>query len=194
MSASPFEPYRFRRHEYARLIEAGIFAPDERLELLDGLLVVREPQGSPHATAVSLTQQALQTAFGPGWNVRAHLPVALDDMSEPEPDVSLVPGHARDYRDRHPARPALLVEVAETEASLAVDRRVKGGLYAKAGVPEYWIVNLVDRVLEVYRDPGPSPAASHGTAYRAAERLGPSSSVWPVALPSARVAVADLLP
>ena len=85
-----------------------------------------------------------------------------------------------------------MVEVAE--ASLAYDRGDKGSLYARSGVPDYWIVNLVDRILEVYRDPGPDATAPYGWRYRAIERLSPGAVVSPLALPSVRLAVADLLP
>jgi Uma2 family endonuclease len=85
-----------------------------------------------------------------------------------------------------------VVEVAES--SLAFDREDKDSLYARGGVRDYWIVNLVDRALETYRDPGPGAAAPYGWRYRAAERPGAATTVSPLALPSARVAVSDLLP
>ena len=125
--------------------------PGERIELLGGLLVVREPQGGRHAMGVRMVEEALRAAFGSGWDVRGQLPVALDEESEPEPDVSVVPGSFRDYPLEHPARAVLVVEIADS--SLALDRGEKAGLYARARVPDYWIVNLVDRALEVHRDP-----------------------------------------
>ncbi|MGQ0735624.1 MAG: Uma2 family endonuclease, partial [Acidobacteriota bacterium] len=139
-----------------------------------------------------LAAEALQAAFGRDWHARIQLPVALDDESEPEPDVSMVPGSPRDYRDAHPTRPAVIVEVAE--ASLGHDREHKASLYARAHVPEYWIVNLVDRVLETYREPVPSPEAPYGWAYRRRLVLGPAELVSPLSAPSSRVRVADLLP
>ncbi|HEY3189887.1 MAG TPA: Uma2 family endonuclease, partial [Solirubrobacteraceae bacterium] len=125
------------------MIEIGVFRPDESLELLGGELIVGEPQSSPHYTAIGLVEEALRTALGPGWLVRPHGPLALDEESEPEPDVSLVPGTWREYTTGHPARPVLVVEVAEM--SLLFDRRHKGSAYARAGLPDYWIVNLIDR-------------------------------------------------
>src|SRR5438045_8901542 len=88
---------RWTRKEYDRLIDIGVFRPDEPLELLGGELIVGEPQSSPHYTAIGLVEEALRAALGPGWLVRPHGPLALDDQSEPEPDVSLVPGPGRDY-------------------------------------------------------------------------------------------------
>ena len=183
---------RFTRVEYERLIETAILQPDERLELIDGLLVVREPQGSPHVVATQLAQRVLERAFGGGWHVRAQFPLALDDMSEPEPDAAVVPGDPRDYLHGHPSRPVLIVEVAESR--LAFDRHEKASLYARAGIADYWVVNLVDRVLEVHRDPVPHAAAPYGFHYRSIARLAPSMTVTPLAAPSAVIPVADLLP
>lgn len=104
-----------------------------------------------HHTAICLVADALTAAFGAGWVVRSQGPIAFDDESEPERDVALVPGRVRDYAREHPARPALVVEVAES--GLLLDRRYKGSLYARSRLAEYWIVNLVERVLEVYREP-----------------------------------------
>jgi Uma2 family endonuclease len=119
------------------------------------------------------------------------LPIALDPESEPEPDLAVVSGGPRDYTD-HPSRPALVVEVADS--SLALDREHKGSLYARARLPEYWIVNLVGRVLEVYREPGLDAGAQYGWAYRALLTLRADEHVTPLAAPSARIPVADLLP
>jgi Uma2 family endonuclease len=120
------------------------------------------------------------------------MPVALDDESAPEPDLAVVRGTRADYRHAHPANPALVVEVAE--ASLDHDRRQKGSLYARAGIGDYWIVNLIDRVLEVYRDPVPEPSALYGWRYRSVQRLEPPATIALAALPNTAVAVADLLP
>jgi Uma2 family endonuclease len=182
---------RWSRIEYERLVDLGVFNPGERLELLDGVLVVREPQNAPHATAVRAAQEALRRAFGPGWDVRPQLPVALDDDSEPEPDVAVVPGSYRDYRAGHPSRPALIVEVADW--SLTADRR-KASLYARAGVLEYWIVNLVDHALEVYRRPLRSRPSRFGWAYAETQVLHRGEGVTPLAAEGGRVAVDDVLP
>ncbi len=183
---------RWTRREYDRLIEHGFLHEDDPVELLGGQLMVAEPQGSAHAVAVSLAARALGRSFGAGWYVMVQLPIALDEESEPEPDVAVAPGEPRDYREGHPSRPALLVEVAES--TLASDRRDKGSLYARAGIEDYWIVNLVDRVLEVHRVPAPEPGAPFGHGYERVEILGPEASVAPLALRGSMVSVADLLP
>ncbi len=123
----------------------------------------------------------MRAVLPPGWLVRIQLPVSLDDESEPEPDLVVVPGRPGDYRESHPERPVLAIEVAES--SLSFDREQKGSLYARAGVQDYWIVNLVDRVLEVYRDPGPDPAAIYGWRYRSVTTLLPPAVVVPLRLP-----------
>ncbi|MBI4608601.1 MAG: Uma2 family endonuclease [Candidatus Rokubacteria bacterium] len=192
MSEPTIQTQRLSRVEYERMIEAGILDEDARIELLEGQLVVREPQGSPHATAIQLAAEALRVAFGPGWSVRVQLPLALDEHSEPEPDVAAVPGAPRDYREAHPSRPVLVVEVAG--ASLGLDRTVKAGLYARAGVPDYWIVNLVDRVLEIRREPAASDLHPLGWDYRLVTVLEPTAAVSPLAAPTAEISVADLLP
>ncbi|MBI2529427.1 MAG: Uma2 family endonuclease [Candidatus Rokubacteria bacterium] len=183
---------RWTRAEYGRLIDLGLFQPGEPIELIGGQLMVSEPQGSGHFTTVGLVDDTLRAAFGPGWVVRAQGPLALDDESEPEPDVAVVPGSRRDYLHGHPGLPVLTVEVAES--SLSFDRRDKGSLYARAGLGDYWIVNLVDRVLEVYRKPVVDPAAPYGWRYASVTTLRPGDTVSPLAAPPARVPVADLLP
>ncbi len=181
---------RWRRVEYDRLVDLGMFA-GERLELLDGLLVVREPQGSPHAATVAHVGHVLATAFGPGWHARLHSPLALADDSEPEPDIAIVAGAPRDYLRAHPSMAALVVEVADS--SLGLDRRLKAGVYARASLRDYWIVNLAERVVEVHRDPQPAPDAAKGWGYRAIDILRAPASVTPLAAPDASIAVADLL-
>ena len=183
---------RWSRVEYERLVEVGLFMPGEHLELIDGLLLVAEPQPPSHFTAVRLVERALGRAFGTGWEVRPQGPIALDETSEPEPDVAVVRGEPRDHAHQHPSAPVLVVEVAVT--SLAFDRGEKASLYARAGRPEYWIVNLVDRVLEVRRDPVPSHTAAYGWIYATVTTLPAGATVFPLAAPGAGIAVADLLP
>jgi Uma2 family endonuclease len=191
MANTPVQIKRWSRHEYDRLVEVGIFRPGDPVELLAGNLIVAEPQGTRHVTAVRRATRALEAAFGLGWEVRPQAPFALDDESEPEPDLAVVPGAIEDYRDAHPSRAALVVEVAES--SLALDRQHKASLYARAGLADYWIVNLVDRVLEVYRQPVADPASPFGWRYASLRVLQASARVTPLATPTA-VLVADLLP
>ena len=180
------------RSRYDRLVEAGIFGPEDRVELLDGLLVAREPQAERHATVVGLVRAALDKAFGSAYHIREEKPIALDEQSEPEPDVVVVPGRLRDYLAAHPSRPVLIVEVADT--SLALDRLRKGGLYARAGIADYWVVNLIDEVLEVYREPVRAPSGLGDWKYDSVRMLRRNAIVTPLAAPRARIRVAALLP
>jgi Uma2 family endonuclease len=105
MDAMPVPTKRWARVEYERLVDRAVFQPGDRVELVGGQLIVREPQGSPHAVAVRLAEDVIRAAFGSGWEVRGQMPVALDDESEPEPDVTICAGSPRDYRPSLPARP-----------------------------------------------------------------------------------------
>ena len=154
--------------------------------------MVAEPQSSEHDTAIRRSARAFEAAFGPGWEVRAQGPVALDDESEPEPDVAVVPESLGDYRVAHPSRPVLTLEISLS--SLATDRKHKGSLYARAGLADYWVLNLVDRVLEVYREPVPDAVALFGWSYAHPEVVAPSGRIAPLAAPAASITVADLLP
>lgn len=183
---------RWTRREYDQMVGAGIFPPGERAELIDGEIVAVTPQGSEHATAVRLVEEALRVAFAAGCDVRVQMPLAVDPSSEPEPDVAVVAGGPRDYRDGHPASALLVVEVADT--TLAYDRDQKGSLYARAGVAEYWLVNLVDRRLEVHRDPAPQRESRYGCGYRDVRSHAAGDRISPRAAPHATVDVADLLP
>jgi Uma2 family endonuclease len=179
------QPRRWTREEYDRMVEAGILGPEDRVELIEGEILTMSPQKSPHATGVQLAGDVLQEVFGQGFVVRRQLPLALAADSEPEPDVAVVEGRPRDYRDAHPSTAILIVEVAET--SLIYDRTIKKALYAAAGIPEYWIVNLTGGGLEVYREP-------LGSDYRSRLILRPDETVSPRVRPEARILAADLLP
>jgi Uma2 family endonuclease len=124
--------------------------------------------------------------------VRSQGPIALDDESEPEPDIVVTRGSRRDWSREHPSRPALVVEVAES--SLSFDREHKGSLYARARLAEYWILNLVDRVLEIHRGAVQDPSAPFDWRFASREVLGPESSVTPLVALGAHIAVRDLLP
>ena len=192
MAGSSARVKHWTRVEYERLNDLGAFRPGERLELVAGAVVVREPQGGPHATAVGLTGDALRQAFGAGWTVRTHSPIALDEDSEPAPDVAVVPGSRRDYRRIHPSHPVLIAEVADS--SLEFDRSEKAALYARAGIADYWILNLEGQMLEVYREPVAAPHARYGHRYGATITLSAGDAVSPLSAPTVAVLVADLLP
>ncbi|MBI3186110.1 MAG: Uma2 family endonuclease [Myxococcales bacterium] len=183
---------RWTREEFERAAELGLFKPEERLELIAGEMVHKmTPQTSYHASAVRLVEHELRRVF-PGHVISVQLPLALGPSSEPEPDVSVAAGSLREFTQAHPTSALLLVEVADT--TLTFDRTVKAGLYAEGGIADYWILNLRDRVLEVHREPSAMAEQPLGHHYRSITRHTESESVSPLAAPTARVAVADLLP
>jgi len=170
-----------RRAELHCLVELGCFE-DERVELLYGMLVTTPPPSPPHGSAVDRLNRLFVLGLGDRALVRVQNPLALTDDSEPEPDLALVP--YADYDQAHPERAFLIVEVADT--SIRKDRGIKAPLYASAGVPEYWIVNLVDRVVEVQ-------TAIVDGAYTSVMRYGRQDAIVLVEFPDVAIRVADFL-
>ena len=165
--------WRLSVDQYHQMIRAGILTEDDRVELLEGLLVTKMTKNPPHIVATDLLQAALPRIVPAGWFVSMQNPVTTED-SESEPDGRVVRGHPRDYVGRRagPSDVALVVEVADT--SLASDQGVKKRIYARAGIPYYWIVNLLDCRLEVFSDPT-GPAAEPD--YRRRQDFGPADAV-----------------
>ena len=179
------------RQEYHQMAELGFFTR-QRVELIEGQVIVISPMRGAHATAVALAAKTVEPVFGPGYFARWQMPFRIGDLSEPEPDVAIIMGDIRDYVDEHPTTTALIIEVADT--SLTYDRVTKGSLYAKAGIRDYWIINLVNRRVEVHRNPLPDAEASYDHRYADITIFGEQDSVTPLAQPQARIAVSDVLP
>jgi Uma2 family endonuclease len=191
MRIAPPKAVHWTRDEYYKMHGAGLFA-GRRVELIRGEVIEMSPQESLHATAVVLLDDAIRSIFGEGFVVRVQLPLCLGSDSDPEPDLAVVSGRPRDYIRSHPSDAILVVEAADS--SLEHDRTRKAEVYAAAGIQDYWIVNLVDRQIEVYRKPrrGSGPSARCGYAERTV--LEVTTSVSPLALPEATLRVADLMP
>ncbi len=181
------EAHRWTRQEYDRLVERGLLPAGKRVELVEGIIYDLTPQNSLHATGYRKVQQALGTAFPltSGFEIRGQLPLALSEDSEPEPDIAVVLGCIDDFLESHPTTALLVVEVADS--SLLHDRKKKIPLYARSGIQEAWLLNLVRRVLEVYRDP-------RDGAYQTRTILRAGDCVSPLGQPEAVLAVSDLLP
>lgn len=185
-------PVRWTREQYYQMSEMGFFL-EHRVQLIEGEIIEMPAQKNLHAMAITLTEDALRAAFGLNHWVRVQMTLDLSPTSAPDPDLAVVPGTVRSHAgSANPTTASLIVEVSET--TLAYDRRHKASLYARAGIAEYWIVNLVGRQLEVHRGPVADAAQLFGFGYANWTILDPGDAVAPLAAPNARVAVADLLP
>ena len=185
--------FRLTVDQYHELIRAGKLGEDDPVELLEGILVFKMPKNTPHATATKLARREVERGLPEGWHYFVQDPITLSD-GEPEPDGAVVRGRVEDYAAAHPgpADVALVIEVADT--SLARARGIKLRSYARAGIRAYWIVNLVERQVEVYD--APDPAARPEPAYRERRVVAPGANV-PFILNGSlvrEIAAADLLP
>ncbi len=183
---------RFTVDEYHRLIAAEILTEDDAVELLEGWIVLKMSRNPPHDVCIELMGEALRSRLPAGWRLRTHCAITTDD-SEPEPDFAVVRGDPRSRRARHPGWQELGLVVEVADSTLSRDRIDKARLYARAGIVLYWIVNLVERQVEVYSDPT-GPDAS--PVYRRREDFKVGQAV-PLILDGheiARITVADLLP
>ncbi len=151
-TAEQVRPARISVERYHRMIEQDILTPDDRIELLDGYLVEKMSKKPAHCTITAIVYSMLIRRLPPGWTIRSQDPITLID-SEPEPDLVVVRGQVRDYQFRHPLAPdiGLVVEVADS--SVDRDRIWKREIYARAGLPVYWLINLQEKTVEVYSRP-----------------------------------------
>jgi Uma2 family endonuclease len=191
----PDQPFRLTREQYYKLGELGLF-DGKRVELIYGEVVEMSPINWPHHIGVTLVSEALARAFAAGHfvDVQQSFPIPASQLGvAPQPDVAVIPGSPRDYTD-HPTVAALIVEVAD--ATLFYDTTTKAELYATANVAEYWVLDVTNRELHVFRDPQPLPLPQGlgATAYKTHLTLGPTDRVSPLAAPAASVLVSDLLP
>ncbi|MCI0705571.1 MAG: Uma2 family endonuclease [Planctomycetia bacterium] len=185
----PNRPFRFTREQYYKLGELGFF-DGKRVELIRGEIIEMSPINWPHVLGTSKVGDALRAAFAGIGSVIEQGPHPTDD-SDPIPDVRVVTGQLKDYTD-HPRTALLIVEVADT--TLDYDTTTKAELYATANVPEYWVLDVVNRQLHVFRDPQPLPTTLGATAYQTHDTLGLNDTISPLAAPNAVIRVSDLLP
>ncbi len=177
--------------EFQRAYDLGVFGFDTRLELIEGEIIRKMTQNEPHSWAIRAMENALRRAFASGHDVRSQLPLVFGIRNKPEPDVAVVLGSFDDYKRKHPTTAVLVVEVSDS--TLLQDRTVKAGVYARAGIEEYWIVNLPDNVLEVHRQPAPMADQPLGYHYRSIVRLTVADTLTPLGAPDSIIAVASLL-
>ena len=190
-SSSP-APHSWTVSDFERMFELDFFAPDARLELIEGEIWKKMSQNEPHSRAVMLIQYKLMRVFGEGYLVRMQLPLILGETSKPEPDAAVVRGSFSDPVFPHPSTAELVVEISDS--TLIQDQTTKAAIYARAEIAEYWIVNLVERRLEVRRQPAAMPGELLGHGYRSTQILLPGESVAPLGAPTAQIGVDELLP
>jgi Uma2 family endonuclease len=178
--------HRFNTQEYYRMAETGLLKPDAHVELLEGQIIDMSPIGPFHGGVVNRLTRIFTSASRNRWLVSIQNPMRLDKYSEPQPDLMLLRPAAADYTSRHPGPSdvLLLIEVADT--SIAYDRDEKLPAYARAGIPEVWIVNLLDQTIEVYREP-------QSAGYNSTLVLHPGDEAHPVAFPDVLVSLSALL-
>jgi Uma2 family endonuclease len=151
-SIPPAPVYRLTVKQYHEMIDKGILTEDDPVELLEGWLIQKMPKDPRHRLATQLTARVISRLLAAGWHVATQDPVTTSN-SEPEPDVSVIRGKEEDYHARHPRPKQVSMAVEVSESTLRRDRTLKKRVYARASIPVYWIVNLVDNQIEVYTKP-----------------------------------------
>ncbi|MGI8788300.1 MAG: Uma2 family endonuclease [Pyrinomonadaceae bacterium] len=180
---------RWTREQYYKMAELGFFQ-NKRVELIKGEIIEMSPMKSAHATAVRLVVGILRDIFAKGFVVDSQLPLIFGRDDEPEPDAAVVKGKTRDFSAAHPKTAELIVEVSDT--TLHFDRTKKASLYAENKIRDYWILNLKNRCLEIYREPIKDKKL--GFVYTEIKILTEKETASPLAAPAAKIKVADLLP
>lgn len=183
---APGSPHRLRWSvaEYERLVALGGFAPEKRVELIEGEIIEVMPQKPPHAVVLDLLEDAIRAICSGGNRVRTQRPLKLA-TSMPEPDLMVVQGEARAFLDSHPTGALLIVKVSDT--TLDYDTDDKARVYAAAGIEDYWVININGRTVEVRRQPS-------ARGYRSLQTYTETDTVAPLFNPTASIAVAELLP
>jgi Uma2 family endonuclease len=184
--ATQYARRRFTVDEYHKMGEAGILGEDDRVELIDGEIVQMSPIHIPHAVCVDLLTMIFAPLLAGKGIVRVQNPIFIDAINEPQPDVILL--KARDYlkQKHHPGPEDIMLVIEVSDSTVTFDRRQKIPRYARAGIPEAWLVNIPKGVVEVYTEPV-------GDKYESIRRVGCGESITPTALPDARIAVHEIL-
>ena len=182
---------RWMKEEYLSMAELGFFE-GKRTEFLEGEIIEMPTMNSPHATALELVYEVVRDVFSSDFAIRSQSPVDFGKDFEVVPDVFVIKGNARDFRDSHPKTADLIIEISDT--TLSYDRNRKASLYAKFGIRDYWILNLKNRTLEVYRHPNEDENIYYGFGYAEKLTFDEAGEVSPIAAPDAKIKIADLLP
>ena len=173
--------------EYHKLGEIGIFHPEERLELIEGNIIKISAKGTLHAAATRRTATLLHNLLGNQAAVYNKSPIALDDNSEPEPDIAVVRIDPFDYATHHPTPSEVYLIIEVADSSLTFDREIKANIYARSGIADYWVLNVGDRQLHVFREPAVD-------GYQSEVILGETASISPIEFPAFNIAIQAMLP
>lgn len=180
-------PKRFTVDDYHRMSELEILSPTEHTELINGEIVVMAAKGTAHASAVLLTHQLLTKLLNWQLFVRCEAPICLNDRSEPEPDIAVVQLDPLAYSTRHPTPEDVLLLIEVASSSLQYDLEVKAPLYAAAGIADYWILDVIERELHVFRQPV-------GNRYQSHSVLAAALSITPIAFADLEIQISHMLP
>jgi Uma2 family endonuclease len=184
-------PFVFTRKEYYALYNRNFFS-GQRVQLIGGVILQETPMNPPHATALFKLMVVMFRMFATGYVVRIQMPLDLNQITEPHPDLVVTAGVADDFASKHPTRADLVVEVSDS--TYDSDTTLKASLYAAGGVADYWVIDLAHGRVVVLRDPVPAAAEPFGHTYSRVAAYTLGQTVTPLAAPTARIAVDDLLP
>ncbi len=173
--------------EYHRIAEVGIFGADERVELLDGKIIWMSAKGTAHTSSVGRTNKLLQNRLGNRAWVAIQDPVKLNERSEPEPDIAVVKVDPLDYADHHPIPPEIYLIIEVADSSLKLDCETKGKAYSKAGISDYWVLDVVSRQVHIFREPSED-------GYQSEKILAEDETISPLEFPDLRIQVLEMLP
>lgn len=178
--------HRFSVQEYHRMAESGVLQPDERVELLEGQIIQMAAKGTAHSAAVSRIEKLLRNRLGDRGLLRFQDPVRLNDYSEPEPDVAVVHPDPSYYEDHHPTPEEVFWLIEVSDSTLKFDCEVKAPAYSRSGIQEYWVLDVNDRKLHVYRLPS-------ATGYQSETILSEALTIAPVAFSDCTIAIQEML-
>jgi len=184
---APFTVRLWTVQEYHQMAEAGIFHPEERVELIAGQIIRMSAKGTAHTAAVRRTAKILRNLLANQAEVYTQDPIQLDDFSEPEPDIAVVRIDPLDYADHHPTPSEVYLIIEVADSSFKYVRQTKGKAYAKSGIADYWVLDVNERQLHVFREPTPE-------GYQSEVILSEEASLSPLQFPTLVIALQDMLP
>ncbi|MEG3876581.1 Uma2 family endonuclease [Microcoleus sp. herbarium7] len=183
----PLKIRKWTVKEYHKLGEMGFFHPEERVELLSGNIITISAKGTANTSATRLTANVLRDILGNQVDVYYKSPIALDDNSEPEPDIAAVRIDPFDYATHHPTPSEVYLIIEVADSSLTFDREIKAKIYARSGIADYWVLNVNERQLHVFREPAVD-------GYQSEVILGENRNISPLQFPAVNIAIQAMLP